>query len=111
MRVHYGTCAGGQVYEWMHIADYTPCPGNFMQFTCTHGPYAFGKGHMRGLYPSVPNVVGMTLTQALKTLRQRGLRATLIAPTAPHDSQLVAAQAPRPRTSANVYQVIKLTLK
>ena len=33
VRVHYGTCAGGQVFEWMHIAHYTPCPGNFMQFT------------------------------------------------------------------------------
>jgi PASTA domain len=110
VRVHYGTCAGSQVYEWMHIAHYTPCPGNFMQFTCTHGPYAFGKGHMRGLHPSVPNVVGMTLTQATKTLRQRGLRATVIAPTGKHDSHLVAAQAPRPGTSADVYQVIELTL-
>jgi hypothetical protein len=110
VRVRYGTCAGSQVYQWMDIAQYTPCPGNFMQFTCTHGPYAFGKGHMRGLHPSVPNVVGMTATRATKTLRQRGLRATFIAPAGKHDSHLVAAQAPRPRTSANVYQVIKLTL-
>jgi hypothetical protein len=110
VRVHYGTCEGGQVYQWMHLARYTPCPGNFMLFACTHGPYAFGKGHMRGFYPSVPNVLGMTAAQATKTLRREGLRATFIAPTGKHNSQLVAAQAPRPRTSANAYQVIELTL-
>jgi hypothetical protein len=110
VRVRYGTCQGGQVFQWMQIAHYTPCPGSFMQFTCTHGPYAFGKGHMRGLHPNVPNVVGMALTQATKTLRRRGLRATVIAPTGKHDSQLVAAESPRSGTSANVYQVVTLTL-
>jgi PASTA domain len=110
VHAHYGTCAGSQVYQWMQIAHYTPCPGNFEVFTCTHGPYAFGKGHMRGLHLSVPNVVGMTATQAAKTLRRRGLETAFITPAGKHDSHLVAAQAPRPGTSADVYQVVKLTL-
>jgi hypothetical protein len=59
LHLHFGTCDGSQVDGWMRVADYTRCPGNFVQFTCTHGPYAFGKGHMRGFHPTVPNVVGV----------------------------------------------------
>jgi PASTA domain len=107
VRVRYGTC-DGQVYQWMHIASYTPCPGNFTDFTCARGPYAFGRAHLRDLYVRVPNLVGMTVTQATAILRRHGVRVTVVA-CAKHHSHLVAAQAPDPGTSAKVYQVVRLT--
>jgi hypothetical protein len=110
-RVHvgFGVC-DQQVTQWMQITRYTPCPGNFLEFTCSHGPYAFGKAHMRGMYVNVPNVVGKTAIEATRILRQHGLQTSFTTPLLPQDEHLVAAESPRARTTANVYQVIKLTL-
>jgi hypothetical protein len=107
--VRFGVC-DQQVSQWMQIARYTPCPGNFLEFTCSLGPYAFGKAHMRGMYVSVPNVVGRTAIEATRILRQHGLQASFTTPLLPHDEHLVAAKSPRAKAAANVYQVIKLTL-
>lgn len=109
VHVRFGVC-DQQVTRWMQITRYTPCPGNFLEFTCSHGPYAFGKAHMRGVYVSVPNVVGKTAIEATRILRQHGLQATFTTPLLPHDEHLVAAESPRARATADVYQVIKLTL-
>jgi len=108
VRRAFGTC-DNQVYEWMKIAHYVPCPENFVDFRrpCTHGPYAFGKAHMHGVHPAVPNVLGMTATQARRTLRLGGLEVSFTTPFQTGDH--VTAQSPRPGTSADVYQVVKVT--
>jgi hypothetical protein len=108
VRHTFGTC-DNQVDEWMKIAHYVPCPLNFMDFECTHGPYAFGKAHMRGLHPTVPNVLGMTATQARRTLRLRGLEVSFATPFQPNHQ--VTTQSPKAGRSATVYQVVKLTIK
>jgi hypothetical protein len=107
--LQFGVC-DQQVAQWMRITGYTPCPGNFTWFTCTHGPYAFGGAHMNGLHPTVRNVVGMTATKAMRTLRRAGLQTSFNAPLATHEPNLVTAESPAARASANVYQVIKLAL-
>jgi hypothetical protein len=109
VHVRFGVC-DEQVTQWMQITRYMPCPSSFLEFTCSHGPYAFGKAHMRGLYVSVPNVVGKTATEATRVLRQHGLQANFATPLLSHDEHLVAAQSPRARATADVYQAIKLTL-
>lgn len=78
----FGSC-DNQVFAWMRLAHYTPCPGNFTYFVtpCTHGPYAFGKAHMRGVFPSVPKLVGMTAFAARRTLALRGLQAQFVPTT------------------------------
>lgn len=103
----FGTC-DSHVSEWMKITNYAPCPGNFIDFQrpCNHGPYAFGKAHMRYVYPAVPNVVGMTASQARRTLRLRGLEAAFTTPYEP--THQVVTQSPKPGTSATVYQPVKL---
>jgi len=54
VRQHFGAC-DNQMFAWMKLARYRPCPGNFVDFArpCEHGPYAFGKAHMRGVFPDL----------------------------------------------------------
>ncbi|HEX5250132.1 MAG TPA: PASTA domain-containing protein [Gaiellales bacterium] len=109
VRQHFGAC-DNQVFAWMRLARYRPCPDNFMDFAnpCDHGPYAFGKAHMRGVFPNVPRVVGMTAAAARRVLRRQGLEARFIpAFTA---RRRVIRQSPRPRTSARVYALVTLRI-
>jgi PASTA domain len=108
---HFDACAEPQVAEWMRLSGYRPCPATFMQFNCHHGPYAFGKAHMRGQYPTVPRVVGMTLRRAEDTLTQRGL-----VPVFSYQSHargrrgVVTAQSPSAGGSVSVYTSVFLTV-
>lgn len=94
----------------MPLARYRPCPANFAYFgsPCTHGPYAFGKAHMRGLFPSVPRVVGMTAAAARRALRLQGLRARF-RPSFGANRRVIR-QSPRPRASTRVYAFVTLTV-
>ena len=109
VRQRFGPC-DGQVFAWMRLARYRPCPANFAYFgnPCTHGPYAFGKAHMRGLFPSVPRVVGMTAAAARRILHEDGLQARF-APSF-EASRRVIRQSPRPRASVRVYAFVTLTV-
>lgn len=110
VRQEFGSCEN-QVFAWMRLAHYAPCPANFAYFVkpCTHGPYAFGKAHIRGLYPTVPKVVGMTASAAEHVLHDGGLQTVFTPSYRPN--RLVVAQTPRPGTSATVYAVVKLTIR
>jgi len=109
VRMRFGAC-DNQVLAWMKLARYRPCPGNFVDFAlpCDHGPYAFGKAHMRGVFPDVPRVVGMTAAAARRVLRRQGLEARFTPAFAPRGR--VIRQSPRPRTSARVYAVVTLRI-
>ena len=109
VRQRFGAC-DDQVFAWMKLARYRPCPGNFMDFArpCEHGPYAFGKAHMRGVFPNVPRVVGRTAAAARRVLRRRGLEARFTPAFAA--SGRVIRQSPRPRTSVRIYAVVTLRI-
>ena len=109
VRQYFGSCSN-EVFAWMRIARYKPCPGNFIDFAtpCTHGPYAFGRAHMRGVFPSVPKLVGMRALVARQTLALRGLQAQFVPAFRPRSR--VVAQSLRAGASAKVYEVVRLTI-
>ena len=63
---------------------------------------------MRGLFPSVPRVVGMTAAAARRTLRVVGLQARFTPSF--EANRRVIRQSPRPRASARVYACVTLTV-
>lgn len=112
VRTGFGSCSP-QVGAWMRLSGYRPCPQSFIEFNCHHGPYAFGKAHYHGIYPTVPNVVGMTARRGRSVLIRRGLVPIFAASS--HLSKLarhalVRAQSPRAGASVSVYTHINLTL-
>jgi len=62
---------------------------------------------MRGVFPSVPKVVGRTAFAARLILSRRGL--SRFTPSFQPNGRVVA-QSPKPGASAKVYAVVKLTV-